>query len=168
MCMTRKIVYGLGAPLGLLLLFVFVIPPLFQADPQSSVVLMAEDALYKKVSTGFYAVDALTKDQIPFAKIVVRLKYDNDPDEKRLVTVNVQTADKNGWVQVSGLEPNTTVVDTYDESKSNRYVVFACDTAKPFAKRYGRLDSMGTFGPGHYDSFTIELRPVSDEGEIRC
>ncbi len=158
--MRRTILYCAGA-----ILVLFLFSQLRVDDTQSSDFLVKEDALYKKVSTGFYAVDALTRAPVPFAKIVIRLKYDNDREEKRLVTVGMQYANSDGWIQVSGLEPNVTVADTYDESKSNSYIVFACDS---LGKRYGRLDSIGTLGPGHYDSFTIELQPVSGEGAIQC
>ena len=171
--MRKKIIYSVG-----ILILVFLGWSIYTASTdteKSSTQLMAEDALFKKVSGGFYITDLNTKSPVAYSNVTIKLVDDEDTVGNSGKVVFSKIANKDGWVSFSGLEPNMALykslervksndsdldpnVPLYklsDEAKSNHYVVLADNGSSTPRKVGGCI--MGLSEPGHYDSWSIKI-----------
>ncbi len=123
------------------------------SDPnKSSIQMMLEDAINRKVSGGFYIVDAITNSPVPNSSIVIKLHNDNDLDGNKDKVVLDKKTEVDNWLHFENLEPNISIAK-YQES--NRYIVIAKDNNNP--EKIGGC-YMILSEPGHYDGWTIKIK----------
>jgi len=154
--MRKKIIYTIG-----ILILVFVGWSLYTASisfktEKSSMQLMAEDAMFRKISGGFYIIDAITEQPIPHANVIIKLSDDEDTKGSTVQTVFTKVADEHGWMSFSNLNPNISITQATDKVKSNHYLIIA-DNGSGMPKKVGGC-IMNLSEPGHYDSWSIKIQ----------